>query len=71
VIDPFKVSWTHGPLVDADEGIAIIPSFGLPVCRKRKVLMSELINAVVNVEFHQICNRGEKLPPGAGRLHRL
>jgi hypothetical protein len=27
--------------------------------------MSELINAVVNVEIHQICNRGEKLPRGS------
>jgi hypothetical protein len=27
--------------------------------------MSQLIDPVVNMEFHQISNRGKKLPPGA------
>ncbi|HWS63889.1 MAG TPA: hypothetical protein VN325_14130 [Steroidobacteraceae bacterium] len=27
--------------------------------------MSQLINPVVHLEFHQISNRGKKLPPGA------
>jgi DNA-binding transcriptional LysR family regulator len=52
-------------LVEAHEGIAIIPSIGLPACRNRKIAMSQLINPVVNLEFHQITNRGKKLPPGA------
>jgi LysR family carnitine catabolism transcriptional activator len=56
---------TQIALVEANEGIAVIPSFGLPACRNRKVLMSQLINPVVNLEFHQISNRGKKLPPGA------
>jgi LysR family carnitine catabolism transcriptional activator len=56
---------TQIALVEADEGIAIIPSFGQPVCRNRKVVMSRLIDPVVNLEFHQISNRGKKLPPGA------
>jgi LysR family transcriptional regulator, carnitine catabolism transcriptional activator len=56
---------TQIALVEAAEGIAIIPSFGLPVCRNRRVVMSQLINPVVNLEFHQISNRGKKLPPGA------
>jgi LysR family transcriptional regulator, carnitine catabolism transcriptional activator len=56
---------TQIALVEADEGIAIIPSFGLPACRNRKVAMSQLINPVVNLEFHQISNRGKKLPFGA------
>jgi LysR family transcriptional regulator, carnitine catabolism transcriptional activator len=56
---------TQIALVEADEGIAIIPSFGLPACRNRKVAMSRLISPVVNLEFHQISNRGKKLPPGA------
>lgn len=30
-----------------------------------KVATSRLINPVVEVEFHQISNRGKKLPPGA------
>ena len=56
---------TQIAMVEADEGIAIIPSFGLPACRDRKVVTSRLINPVVDVESHQISNRGKKLPPGA------
>ena len=59
---------TQIALVEADEGIAIIPSFGLPVCRNRKVVMSRLINPVVKLEFYQISNRGKKLPPGANEF---
>jgi LysR family carnitine catabolism transcriptional activator len=56
---------TQIALVEADEGIAIIPSFGLPACRNRKVVMSRLIDPIVNLEFYQISNRGKELPPGA------
>jgi LysR family carnitine catabolism transcriptional activator len=56
---------TQIALVEAQEGIAIIPSFGLPACRNRRVVMSQLINPVVNLEFYQITNRGKKLPSGA------
>jgi LysR family transcriptional regulator, carnitine catabolism transcriptional activator len=56
---------TQIALVEADEGIAIIPSFGLPVCRNRKVVMSRLINPIVNLEFYQISTLAKKLPPGA------
>ncbi len=57
---------TQIAMVEADEGIGIVPSFGLQACRNRKVVMSQLINPAVEVEFHQISNRGKKLPPGAG-----
>jgi len=56
---------TQIALVEAGEGIAIIPSFGLPACRNRRVAMSQLINPAVNLEFHQISLRGKKLPPDA------
>ena len=56
---------TQIALVEAEEGIAIIPSFGLPACRGRKVVMSKLTNPVVHLDFHEISNRGKKLPPGA------
>ena len=56
---------TQIALVEAEEGIAIIPSFGVPVCRNRKVVMSRLINPIVNLEFHQISTRAKKLPTGA------
>jgi DNA-binding transcriptional LysR family regulator len=50
---------------EAGEGIAIIPSFGLPACRSRKLTTSELIEPVVTLEFHQISHRGRKLPEEA------
>jgi DNA-binding transcriptional LysR family regulator len=52
-------------MVEAEEGIAVIPSFGLPACRNRRVVMSRLINPVVTLDFHQIRNRGKKVPSGA------
>jgi LysR family transcriptional regulator, carnitine catabolism transcriptional activator len=56
---------TQIALVEANEGIAIIPSFGLPVARHRKVTMTQLINPVVHLEFHQINNRAKPLSPEA------
>jgi len=56
---------TQIALVEAQEGIAIIPSFGLPACRNRKVVVSQLINPVVRFDFHLISNRAKELPPGA------
>ena len=55
-------------LVEADEGIAIIPSFGLPACRNRKVTMSELVEPTVTLEFYEINNRGKKLPAEAAEF---
>ncbi len=52
-------------LVEAGEGIAVIPSFGLLACRDRKVSMSELVEPVVTLEFYEISNRGRKLSPEA------
>jgi DNA-binding transcriptional LysR family regulator len=52
-------------MVEAGEGIAVIPSYVLPACRNRKVVMSKLINPVVNLDFSRISLRGKKLPPGA------
>jgi len=47
--------------VEAGEGIAVIPSFAIPACRNRRVVMSRLTNPVVNLDFYQITNRGRKL----------
>jgi hypothetical protein len=44
---------------------------GLPACRNRKVLMSRRINPLVNLEFCQISNRGNRLPPGAEKFTAL
>src|SRR5262245_8595182 len=50
--------------VEAGEGIAVIPSFAIPACRNRRVVMSRLTNPVVNLDFYQITNRGRKLADG-------
>ena len=52
-------------LVEAGEGSGIVPSWALAACRNRRVVMSRLINPVVDLDFYQISNRGKKLPPGA------
>jgi LysR family transcriptional regulator, carnitine catabolism transcriptional activator len=55
-------------LVEAEEGVAVIPSFGLPAFRNRKVTMSELVDPVVGLEFYEICSRERKLPPEASEF---
>jgi LysR family carnitine catabolism transcriptional activator len=49
-------------MVEAGEGIAVIPSFALPVCRHRNVVMSRLINPTVTLDCYQIRSRGRTLP---------
>lgn len=56
---------TQIALVEAEEGIAIIPSFGLPVCRNRRIAVSPLTNPAARIDFHLISSRGKELPPGA------
>src|SRR5207253_8402157 len=58
-------------MVEAGEGVAVIPSFGVPVCRNRKIVMSRLVNPVVTEDFHQIRNRGRKLPAEAEDFARF
>jgi LysR family transcriptional regulator, carnitine catabolism transcriptional activator len=59
---------TQIALVEAEEGIAIIPSFGIPACRNRKVAVSPLINPVVRFDFHMASPRGRELPPEAAEF---
>jgi len=56
---------TQVAMVEAGEGVAVIPSYGQLACRDRKVVMSRLINPVVNLDFSQIRHAGRKLPPVA------
>ena len=56
---------TQIAMVEAGEGVAIIPSFGVPACRERRIVMSQLVNPVVHLDFHQIRRRARKLPPVA------
>jgi len=53
---------TQIAMVEAGEGIAIVPSFALPDCRKRGVLTSRLVGPVVPLDFFQIRHGGRKLP---------
>jgi LysR family transcriptional regulator, carnitine catabolism transcriptional activator len=53
---------TQIAMVEAGEGVAIVPSFSLPACRNRRVIMSRLVNPKVTLDFYQIRNRGRKLP---------
>jgi DNA-binding transcriptional LysR family regulator len=73
-----SVAWKRGQtvnlldtqigLVEAGEGIAIIPSFGLAACRSRNVSMSELVEPIVTQEFYEISNRGTRLPEEASEF---
>ena len=50
---------TQMALVETDEGIEIIPSFGMAACRNRQVVMNPLVDPVVSMEFHQITGAAE------------
>jgi LysR family transcriptional regulator, carnitine catabolism transcriptional activator len=63
-----KLLETQIALVEAHEGIAVIPSFDMRACRKRKVTMSSLIDPVVNLNFYQISNCGSRLSEGAKKF---
>ena len=64
-IAEFNYLHTLIAMVEAGEGLAVIPSFALPAFRNRRVVMSKLINPVVNLDFSRVSLRGKKLPPGA------
>ena len=62
---------TQTAMVEAGEGIAVMPSFLTYLVRNREVVMIRLVNPVVTLNFHQIRSRGRKLPPAARRIHFL
>jgi LysR family transcriptional regulator, carnitine catabolism transcriptional activator len=53
---------TQIAMVEAGEGVAIIPSYGLLACRDRSIVMSQLVNPVVHLDSYQIRHGGRKLP---------
>jgi LysR family transcriptional regulator, carnitine catabolism transcriptional activator len=57
--------YTQVAMVEAGEGIAIVPSFWLVACGNRRIVLTRLTNPTVNLEFYQISNRGKKLPLAA------
>jgi DNA-binding transcriptional LysR family regulator len=58
---PVNLLDTQIAMVEAGEGIAVVPSYSLLASRNRKVVMSRLINPVAEVEFSLISYRGVKL----------
>jgi len=56
---------TQIAMVSAGHGAAVIPSLGLPACRKRGILVQRLSHPVVTVDYHMIQQRGKKLAPAA------
>jgi DNA-binding transcriptional LysR family regulator len=65
IADTFNSLDTQLAMVEAGHGSAIIPSFGIPAGRNRRVILTRLTNPSVAVDFHQIRNRAAKLPAGA------
>jgi DNA-binding transcriptional LysR family regulator len=51
---------TQIALVEANEGAAIIPSFGLPVARRR-IVATPLANPTVRLDYHEIHSRAKPL----------
>jgi LysR family transcriptional regulator, carnitine catabolism transcriptional activator len=56
---------TQIAMVDAGEGVAVVPSFALPMCQNRNIEFSRLTDPEVHVDFHAVRNRARKLPAGA------
>ena len=56
---------TQIAMVEAGEGVAIIPSFALSACRKRRVVVSNLIDPVVTLDFDQIQSPSRPLSASA------
>jgi LysR family carnitine catabolism transcriptional activator len=56
---------TQIAMVEAGEGVAVIPSYVVRACRNRRVAMTRLLDPVVNLDFYEIRNRGRRLPAGA------
>ena len=56
---------TQIAMVEAGEGTAIIPWYGLLACQNRRIAASRLISPVVLVDFDEIRAGGRKFPPAA------
>jgi LysR family transcriptional regulator, carnitine catabolism transcriptional activator len=77
-LDKAGVRWKRGPivnlletqlgLVEANQGMAVVPSFGMLAIRNRKITMSELVDPVLDLAFYEISNRGRQLPAEAAEF---
>jgi DNA-binding transcriptional LysR family regulator len=53
---------TQIAMVEANAGVAVIPTFAVPACRHRRVRMQQLTDPVVPIELYCILARGRALP---------
>jgi DNA-binding transcriptional LysR family regulator len=56
---------TQIAMVEARAGIAVMPTFAAPACRKRRISMHPLVDPVVSADLNCLMNRGRKLPQAA------
>ena len=56
---------TQVGMVEAGEGLAVIPSFGLLDCQNRMIVASDLGSPTITLNFRQITKAGTKLPAEA------
>ena len=61
----FNFFETQVAMVEVGAGVAVIPTFAIPVCRGYRVAMQPLTDPVVPVDLFQIVSRGRQLPPSA------
>jgi DNA-binding transcriptional LysR family regulator len=52
-------------MVEAGHGTGIVPSFALPACQRRRVVVSRLTNPTAPIDVYQIRSRGRKLSQAA------
>jgi DNA-binding transcriptional LysR family regulator len=52
-------------MVEAGHGTGIVPTYALPACQRRRVVISRLTNPTVPVDFYQIRSRSRKLSEAA------
>src|SRR6266567_1863110 len=68
VFDYFE---TQIAMVEAGVGCAVIPTFAIPACRRRRVAIHPLTDPIVPIDLCQIASRGRKLPPGLEDFSRF
>ena len=56
---------TQVGMVEAGEGLAVIPSFGLLACQNRMIVASDLGSPTITLNLRQITKAGTKLPAEA------
>lgn len=56
---------TQIAMAEAGCGIAIVPSFVLPACKQREVVVTSLIDPIAALDLFIIQSRSRRLPPGA------